>query len=70
MGRLAHASIDVDGDGQLDRFEHLDADGRVAVREEDLTGDGRIDVCTTFRAGRLVKREIMDASLLELDEAS
>jgi len=63
-GLLAHASLDVDGDGRFDRFDHFDAQGRVELRDEDLTGDGRIDVRTTFRDGRVLKREISDPSAL------
>jgi len=56
--------LDVDGDGRFDRFDHFDAQGRVELRDEDLTGDGRIDVRTTFRDGRLLKREITDPAAL------
>ncbi len=60
-GVLVRAAHDTNGDGWLDRFDWFDADGRVALREEDVTGDQRIDVRSTFRNGRLVKRELMDA---------
>ncbi len=59
-GRLVRAARDTNDDGIPDRFDTFDADGRVALREEDLTGDGQIDIRTTFVEGRLVKRELMD----------
>lgn len=68
-GVLVRAAHDTDGDGRLDRFDRFDEEGRVAVREEDLTGDGRIDVRSLFLEGRLVKREIMEPEWLEVPPA-
>jgi len=60
-GGALHADRrDTDGDGVLDRFDQLDAEGRVDVREEDLDGDGEIDVRSVYRAGKLVRRELSD----------
>ena len=56
-GELVAESRDADGDGRLDTFDRLDTEGRVAVREEDLDGDGTVDVRSTYREGRLVRRE-------------
>ena len=44
--------------GLLDTFDQLDREGRVDLREEDLDGDGAIDVRSFYRAGRLVRREL------------
>lgn len=59
-GTLHAERRDTDGDGVLDRFDRLDADGRVDVREEDIDGDGEIDVRSLYRGGKLVRREISD----------
>jgi tetratricopeptide (TPR) repeat protein len=64
-GRLASESRDTDGDGALDRFETFDAAGAVTAREEDLNADGRIDVKSQFKDGRLVSREIEDPAVVE-----
>jgi tetratricopeptide (TPR) repeat protein len=64
-GRLASESRDTDGDGRLDRVESFDAGGDVVAREEDLNGDGKVDVRSTFREGRLVSREIEDPVVVE-----
>lgn len=60
---LLAEDTDTDGDGVLDRFDRFGADGRVEVREEDLDGDGTIDVKSEFRGGRLVKRELSQPQL-------
>jgi Flp pilus assembly protein TadD len=59
-GTLHAERRDTDGDGVLDRFDRLDADGRVDVREEDIDGDGEIDVRSLYRGGKLVRREISE----------
>ncbi len=48
QGVLVAEALDTDGDGVLDRFDRLDEEGRVAQREEDLDGDGRIDVRSVY----------------------
>jgi len=35
-------------------------------REEDLNGDGKIDVTSIYQNGKLVKREIADPALTPL----
>ena len=57
-GALIAESADTDGDGRLDRFDRFDAEGRVGLREEDLNGDGEVDVRSEYVAGKLVRREI------------
>jgi tetratricopeptide (TPR) repeat protein len=59
-GALQAESRDTDGDGVLDRFDQLDAQGRLGVREEDIDGDGAIDVRSVYRGGKLVRRVISD----------
>lgn len=59
-GKLFAEDLDTDGDGRLDRFDRFDAAGRVALREEDLDGDGAIDVRSLYEEGRLVRREFSD----------
>jgi len=51
------------GRGTPDTFDHFESvDGRAVLgrREEDRDGDGRIDVLSLYRGGRLVRREIAD----------
>ena len=57
-GTLVSEARDTSGDGRLDTFDRLDERGRVAVREEDLDGDGQVDVRTVYRAGKLERREL------------
>ncbi len=57
-GRLTAENRDTNRNGRFDRFERFDAEGNVAVREEDLNGDGEVDVRSVYRLGKLVRREI------------
>ncbi len=57
-GLLAAEHRDTNRNGHFDRFERFDAEGNVAVREEDLNGDGEVDVRSIYRLGKLVRREI------------
>ncbi len=53
--------------GKPDVFETFDtASGKpvVAKREEDVNGDGKIDVTSIYKNGKLVRREILDPSLM------
>jgi len=59
-GRLVSESRDTNGDGRLDRFERFAPGGDVLERDEDLDGDGVIDVRSFYENGRLVRREIAD----------
>ena len=62
-GALVAEARDTSGDGRLDTFERFDDRGRVAVREEDLDGDGQVDVRSVYRAGKLVRRELSSPEL-------
>lgn len=59
---LSAEARDTNGDGSLDTFDRLDAEGRVTLREEDTDGDGQIDVRSHYQAGRLVRRELSQGS--------
>jgi tetratricopeptide (TPR) repeat protein len=63
-GALLAVESDTNGDGTLDRFDRFGADGRVDMREEDLDGDGSIDVRSVFRGGKLVGRTLSDPAHL------
>ena len=63
-GRLVAEERDTDGDGRLDRFDRFDASGHVAQRDEDLDGDGAVDVRSLYEQGRLVRREFSDPKLV------
>jgi tetratricopeptide (TPR) repeat protein len=58
-GMLTAEARDTDGDNDLDTFDRFDSDGNVGVREEDLDGDGRIDVRSVYQAGKLVRRYLV-----------
>ena len=50
-----------------DTFETFEArDGKAVLkkREEDLNGDGEIDVTSLYRNGKLYRREILDPDLV------
>ena len=64
-GHLVSEAEDRNGDGRPERFDEFDPEGRVRLREEDLDGDGRIDVRSRYEEGRLVSREVEDPALLE-----
>ena len=60
--------MSVDGNGTMllqgkqgNAVRHFAADGSLAVQENDLDGDGRVDIRTRYREGRMVQREIMGA---------
>lgn len=57
---LTAEARDTSGDGALDTFDRLDAEGRVVLREEDTNGDGHIDVRSIYEAGHLVRRELSE----------
>jgi tetratricopeptide (TPR) repeat protein len=61
-GLLAHDDWDTSGDGRFDRFDLYGRDGQLDWRAEDLDGDGKIDVRTQYRGGRIQRREILDTA--------
>jgi hypothetical protein len=63
-GQLHRESRDTNGDGRLDQIEYFDPLASLVLREEDLDGDGEIDVRTHYRAGRMVSREIINPSAM------
>ncbi|MFI5217177.1 MAG: hypothetical protein ACHQ3O_11600, partial [Candidatus Limnocylindria bacterium] len=63
LGKLTGESRDTNRDGVLDRFDRLDADGELVLREEDVNADGTIDVRSIYSAGRLVRRQLATPGL-------
>ena len=62
------ASIKRDSDGSgtvdvIDQFEISSGKPILAQREEDTNGDGVIDVTSTYRNGKLYRRELADPTL-------
>jgi Flp pilus assembly protein TadD len=57
-GRLTGESRDTNRDSKLDRFDRLDENGNLVLREEDVNADGAIDVRSIYSAGRLVRRQL------------
>ncbi len=49
---------DSNGDGQIDRIDVLDPEGRLLRSEEDLDGDGRLETVSVHDGDRLVRRRI------------
>ena len=47
----------------LDRFDRLDENGDLVLREEDIDANGSIDVRSIYSAGRLVRRELATPAL-------
>ncbi len=58
-GKLVRRDEDRDGDGRADRVTRFDASGAPSELEEDRDGDGRVDVRSSYRKGRLVRRELL-----------
>jgi Flp pilus assembly protein TadD len=57
-GKLTGESRDTNRDSRLDRFDRLDENGNLVLREEDVNADGAIDVRSIYSAGRLVRRQL------------
>ena len=55
-------------DGKPDVFEHYEGRGpdmRIVRKEEDVNGDGKVDVVSHYEDGRLSRKEIQDPDALE-----
>jgi hypothetical protein len=63
-GRLDREEKDGDGDGRPDLIKYYDDKEKVVRVEEDTDGDGRMDVISHYENGRLLRRELLDASIL------
>jgi hypothetical protein len=70
-GREAVTRIELDesGRGFADTFESFEANNgksTIARREEDLDGDGEIDIVSIYRHGKLIRREILKPEVVNL----
>lgn len=66
---VTHIESDKTGRGFADTYETFEAqEGRaiLARREEDLDGDGKIDLISIYRTGKLVRREILKPEVVPL----
>ena len=66
---IARIERDKEGTGTPNVFETYEpADGKpqLARREEDVNGDGQIDIISVYENGRLVRREVSDPALMPL----
>ena len=66
VARIEH---DKRGDGAVTMAETFDTTTGQAVlsrRDEDVNGDGEVDVVSIYEEGKLVRREISDPALVEL----
>lgn len=60
-GRIAKSSQDPGSRGVMTLFAYYQPEtGRLLREEEDLNGDGRIDVVSYYEKGRLIRREFFD----------
>jgi len=57
---------DLDGDGRAETTVRYDAQEEIIGREEDLNGDGGVDLISHFENGKLISRELLDPSALEV----
>jgi len=69
-GSLSAEARDTDGDGQLDTFDRFDDEGFIGVREEDLDGDGGIDVRSIYKRGKLIRRELSTSDAMSQSSTS
>ena len=70
-GREVIDRIERDGRGAgsvtlVERFDTKTGAAVLSRKDEDVDGDGDVDVVSIYEAGRLVRREISDPSLVEL----
>ena len=63
-GMLRSDFHDSNDDGSFDVTSHFGRDGSMILREQDLDHDGRVDVRTAYRGGRVVRRQIMSPEAL------
>ena len=64
-GQMEREEKDGDGDGRLDLIKYYDERERVVRVEEDSDGDGAMDVISHYEEGRLARRELLEASILD-----
>jgi len=67
--QVARIERDSRGEGFADTFEIFETKNGKAIlvrRDQDLDGDGEIDVVSFYVGGRLERRQIRDASLVPL----
>jgi hypothetical protein len=64
-GHMEREEEDGDGDGRLDLIKYYDERERIVRVEEDSDGDGNMDVISHYEEGRLARRELLEASVLD-----
>lgn len=68
-GRRLRETRDLDADGEPDVELFYDENDQLIRREEDRDGDGKAEVISHFRNGRLVRKELLDAPELAVQES-
>ncbi|MBW1845027.1 MAG: hypothetical protein JRJ05_11845 [Deltaproteobacteria bacterium] len=63
-GRRVREERDSNGDGQADEILYYDSNEKLLRREEDRDKDGGLEVVSHYEAGRLVRRELLEAPTL------
>ena len=64
---ISHIERDSKDRGKPDVFESFDTlSGKpvISKREQDVNGNGKIDITSIYENGKLVRREILDPSLI------
>jgi antitoxin component YwqK of YwqJK toxin-antitoxin module len=63
------AEIDRDGNGKPEVWEFYEGSAATQValarKEEDVNGDGKVDVTSIYKNGKLVRKEVSDPSLVQ-----
>jgi len=67
-GRRLRETRDLDADGEPDVELFYDENDQVVRREEDHDGDGTVEVISHYRNGRLVRKELLDAPELAVQD--
>jgi hypothetical protein len=68
-GRRLRETRDLDADGEPDVELFYDEKDQVVRREEDSDGDGNVEVISHYRNGRLVRKELLDAPELAVQDS-
>ena len=66
VARVERDSRDRGKPNIVEIYETRGAETRLARKEEDMDGDGTVDVVSTYEGGRLVQRAISDEALSPL----
>ncbi len=69
-GRRLRETRDLDADGEPNVELFYDENDQVVRSEEDSDGDGNVEVISHYRNGRLVRKELLDAPELAVQDSN